>query len=64
MNVVILSQMIAFCNNSLIFATCFFQTHIQTSGVCGIAIAQRVGELAANIAKISHIAISFTRLLT
>ena len=27
--------------------------------MCGIATAQRVGELAANIAKISHIAISF-----
>jgi len=42
----------------------FLQTHIQTSGVCGIATARRVGKLAANIAKISHIAMSFVILLT
>lgn len=43
--------------NTSYFCSVFLQTHIQTSGMCGISIAHRVGELAAKIVKISHIAI-------
>ena len=40
MNVVILSQMIALCNKSLIFATCFFK-HTYKQVACAVSLSHK-----------------------